>query len=80
MCKKAVVGRLQYSNALNTVFIDDIALHIGFTIYLKDTVTVGKNKWSSYMLDYSIISKEWYLCGKNKAIHELIGRVAKLYL
>ena len=80
MRKKAIVGRLQYSNELNTVFIDDIALHPGFKVYLKDSVALGKKTWNEYMLDYAVDSKEWCLCGKNKDIHKLIGRIAKLYL
>ena len=58
MRKIAIVGRLQYSNELNTVFIDDIALHQGFKVYLKDSVALGKKHGTSTCLTMQLILKK----------------------
>lgn len=80
MSKPLIIGRLEYSNSRDLILIDEHALKIGDTIYLKNTLKNGRSHWIGYMLDYGLESKEWYLCGIKDPLYRLLGKVAKIYL
>ena len=49
MSKPLIIGRLEYSNSRHLILIDEHALKIGDTIYLKNTLKNGRSHWTGYM-------------------------------